>query len=217
MNGSEMRTFILIGFAALLAFIGYSQWTFLAQATARERLMAMSDFPIVGEAAPDFTLPDLAGSEVPLADYTGRPLIINFWTTWCGVCVHELPLFEEFYERYGDQVGLLTVCSGTSPEKAKELVKENSLTFPVLYDDGRTIAGLYQPPRPRDKRRIIAFPFTVFVDGTGTVIYAKIGAFVDMDRLVSLLRKAGFTLTEPEEPPPPPPNIDRRGVQSGGE
>jgi len=212
-----MRTFILIGIAVLLAFIGYSQWAFLAQATDKERLMAMSDFPIVGETAPDFTLPDLTGNEIPLADHTGKPLIINFWTTWCGICVHELPLFEEFYERYGDQVDFLAVCSGTSPEKAKELVEENNLTFPVLYDEGRVVAGVYQPPRPRDKRRVIAFPFTVFVDETGTVIYAKIGAFVDMDRLLNLLRKAGFTITEPEGPPPPPPNIDRRGVQSGGE
>lgn len=212
-----MRTFILIGIAVLLAFVGYSQWAFLAQATDREQLMAMSDFPIVGEAAPDFTLPDLSGNEVPFANYAGKPLIINFWTTWCGVCLHELPLFEEFYERYGDQVNFLAVCSGTTPEEAKEVVEENNLTFPVLYDDGRAIAGLYQPPRPRDERRVIAFPFTVFIDETGTVIYAKIGAFADTGKLLSLLRKAGFTITEPEGPPPPPPDIGRRGVQPGGE
>jgi len=177
-------------------------------------LASMNDFPIVGAHAPEFALPDLAGNEFVFDGNSGKPMIINFWTTWCGVCVHELPLFEEFYERYGDQVGLITVCSGTTPEEARQLVENDGLTFPVLYDDGRIVAGSYQPPRPRDKRRVIAFPFTVFVDGDGTVVYAKIGAFVDLDKLIGLLDDAGIEVIEPTSLPSRSPRVDRRGVQS---
>ena len=208
----RMRALIPIGILIFLVYLPIS-----AQSVYRELPVSMNDFPIVGTEAPYFTLEDLSGNSFTLYNFIGKPLVINFWTTWCGVCVHELPLFEEFYERYGDQVNFLAICSGTTPEAAKELMAENHVTFPVLYDDGRVIAGLYQPPRPRDKRRIIAFPFTVFIDMTGTVVYARIGAFASLDKLLSLLRAAGFTITEPESPPPPPPDINRRGVSSNSE
>ncbi len=208
----RMKAVVLI---SILIFLVYS--LIAAQTLHKELLISMNDFPIVGTEAPYFSLEDLSGSNITLYDFIGKPLVINFWTTWCGVCVHELPLFEEFYERYGDQVNFIAICSGTTLEEAKELVNENHITFPVLYDDGRVIAGLYQPPRPRDKRRIIAFPFTVFIDTTGTVVYARIGAFVNMNKLLSLLRAAGFTITEPKSPSPPPPNINRRGVKANTE
>ncbi len=207
-----MRTIILISILVFLVYLPIS-----AQTSSRQLPMSMNDFPIVGMEAPYFTLEDLSGDTFTLYAFLGKPLILNFWTTWCGVCVHELPLFEDFYERYGDQVNFLAVCSGTTPEAAKELVTKNHITFPVLYDDGRVVAGLYQPPRPQDKRRIIAFPFTVFIDETGTVVYARIGAFVNMDKLLTLLRTAGFTITEPEPPSPPPPDVNRRGVRANSE
>ncbi len=181
--------------------------------------LPVTDFPIVGATAPAFSLPEISGDTLSLDAYHGRPVIINFWTTWCGVCVHELSLFEKFYEEYHDQVGFIAVCSGKTEQEAKELIEKNGVTFPVVYDNGRKVAGIYQPPRPRDTRRIIAFPFTVFVNKDGTVVYARIGAFVTIDKLIALLQQAGIQIEKGKTPPPtlpPMPLLERKGVQTGG-
>ena len=56
-----------------------------------------------GKAAPTFVLTDLAGKKVSLADYKGRPVLVNFWATWCGPCKVEMPWFEEFRKQYASQ------------------------------------------------------------------------------------------------------------------
>ena len=160
-----------------------------------------TDFPIVGKQAPSFDLPNLAGVQHSLGDYLGRPLVINFWTTWCGACKYEFPVLEEFKQKYSDQVQLITICAGTSPEEALKTVEEKGVDFVVLYDDKETISMAYQPPRPHDKRRIVAFPFSVFIDENGKVVYARIGIFVDLDKMISLLHESGIDLTEPLAPP----------------
>ncbi len=213
MSAKIVSLLVLIIIAATLV-----AWSFSGSRTGTGLLSPVADFPIVGATAPAFSLPEISGDTLSLDAYHGRAVIINFWTTWCGVCVHELPLFEKFYERYRDQVAFIAVCSGKTEQKAKELIKENGVTFPVVYDNGRKVAGIYQPPRPRDTRRIIAFPFTVFVNKDGTVVYARIGAFVTIDKLIVLLQQAGIQIkTGKAQPPtlPPMPLLERKGVQTG--
>ena len=189
-----MKTLALIGIAALVLFVGYTQWEYFDSLTEKQRLIATSNFPIVGEPAPDFLLPSLDEGSESLGNYVGRPLIIDFWTTWCGICKKEFPLFEEFHRAYGEQIPLLVICSGASQEEAVALIEEGGYTFPVLYDDGKSIARAYQPQEENIKREITAFPFTVFIDASGTVVYAKAGIFTNMDELLQLLRKLEFPL-----------------------
>ncbi len=214
MSAKTISLLILIIMAATLV-----AWSSSGARPGAGPFLPVADFPIVGVTAPAFSLPSLSGAAtISLDAYHGRPVIINFWTTWCGVCVHELPLFEKFYAQYHDQVGFIAVCSGKTEQEAKELIKKNGITFPVAYDAGRKIAGIYQPPRPRDTRRIIAFPFTVFVNKDGTVVYARIGAFVTIDKLITLLQQAGIQIKKEKTPPPtlpPLPLLERRGVQTG--
>lgn len=189
-----MKTLALIGIAALVLFVGYTQWEYFDSLTEKQRLIATSNFPIVGESAPDFSLPSLNGGSKSLGSYAGRPLVIDFWTTWCVICKKEFPLFEEFHHAYGERIPLLAICSGTSQEDAIALIEEGGYTFPVLYDDGKSIARAYQPQEESVKREITAFPFTVFIDASGTVVYAKAGIFTSMDELLQLLRKLEFPL-----------------------
>lgn len=189
-----MKTLALIGIAALVLFVGYTQWEYFDSLTEKQRLIATSNFPIVGESAPDFSLPSLNGGSKSLGNYAGRPLVIDFWTTWCVICKEEFPLFEEFHHAYGERIPLLAICSGTSQEDAIALIEEGGYTFPVLYDDGKSIARAYQPQEESVKREITAFPFTVFIDASGTVVYAKAGIFTSMDELLQLLRKLEFPL-----------------------
>ena len=189
-----MKTLALIGIAALVLFVGHTQWEYFDSLTEKQRLIATSNFPIVGEPAPDFSLPSLDGGSESLGNYAGRPLVIDFWTTWCGICKEEFPIFEEFHHAYGERIPLLAICSGTSQEDAAALIEEGGYTFPVLYDDGKSIARAYQPQEESVKREITAFPFTVFIDASGTVVYAKAGIFTSMDELLQLLRKLEFPL-----------------------
>jgi len=154
------------------------------------------EFPIVGVRAPSFDLPDLAGIQHSLDEYLGSPIVINFWTTWCGACKYEFPVLQEFEQKYSDQVQLVTICAGDSEQEALETLEEKGASFLVLYDEEETVSMAYQPPRPHDKRRIVAFPFSVFLDENG-VVYARIGIFVDLDKMVSLLHGSGISLTEP--------------------
>jgi len=153
-----------------------------------------ADFPIEGIQAPGFNLPDLSGTEHSLSDYLGKPLVINFWTTWCGACKYEFPVLESFSQDYHEQVRLITICAGNSQEEALAAVQEKGVGFLVLYDAQEVISKEYQPPRPRDKKRVVAFPFSVFVDKEGKVVYARIGTFTDIDSLISLLEQSGIDL-----------------------
>lgn len=155
------------------------------------------EFPIVGTQAPSFDLPDLAGIQHSLDEYLGSPIVINFWTTWCGACKYEFPVLQKFDQKYSDQVQLVTICAGNSEQEALETLEEKGASFLVLYDEKETVSMAYQPPRPHDKRRIVAFPFSVFLDENGLVVYARIGIFVDLDKMVSLLQDSGISLTEP--------------------
>ena len=68
------------------------------------------DSGIIGEtksSAPDFTVQTMDGGDVKLSDFFGKPVIINFWATWCGPCKVELPAFQAAYEEYGDEIVFL--------------------------------------------------------------------------------------------------------------
>ena len=152
----------------------------------------MSRFPIVGKEAPSFSLPTLKGETEAFHVYDGRPLIIDFWTTWCGACMKQFDLLQQFHESYSEQIRLVSVCSGDTVEEAREIAEEYSLTFPVFYDEGRKVAAAYQPQDEDAERRTIAFPFTVFVDPDGRVVHAKAAIFVNSQQLINLVTELGF-------------------------
>jgi len=195
--GSMKNVLLLVVAAAFALVVAYTQWSHLSTLSEKERLTAMSGFPIVGQMAPGFSLPDLAGGAGDLADYAGRPVVIDFWTTWCGLCVKEFPVFQEFHRVYGDRIGFLSICSGSSDKRAAEMRAANGISFPVLYDGEKVVARAYQPPADRKDRQVSLFPFAAFIDATGKVVYAKAGIFHSLDELVSLLRRLDFPVDAP--------------------
>ena len=92
-----------------------------------------------GKAAPGFSLVDLDGKKVSLADYRGKPVLVNFWATWCGPCKIEMPWFEEFHTKYAGQ-GLI-ILGVASDEAPKTLIagtaKKLGVTYPVLLKDDK--------------------------------------------------------------------------------
>ena len=186
----------MVAIAVLVAVLAYSQWTYWESFTEKQRVVAQSAFPIVGKRAPDFSLPALAGGYVSLSDYAGRPLVINFWATWCKICKKAFPLFETFSNDYGGRIAFLSICSGTSREKAMEITQEYAVSFPVLYDEGKRISRTYQPQEVTVRREITAFPFTVFVDQNGVVVYAKVGNFASLEDMLSQMVAVEFPIEQ---------------------
>ena len=120
--------------------------------------------------APDFTMTDTDGNTVKLSDFWGKPVVINFWATWCGPCKSELPAFDAAYAKYGEDVQfiMLNLTDGYSDtvESVEKFVEDGKYTFPVYFDtkmEGANTYGAY------------SIPLTVFIDADGVVTYKKVG------------------------------------------
>ena len=141
-----------------------------------------------GSEAPDFQLQSLDGQKVSLSELRGRPVVLNFWASWCGPCRMEMPVFQEVYTdemwRAGGLV-ILAVNLGESPELVQEFVDFYGLTFPILLDPRSRVGMIYNAA---------ALPTTYFIDNDGIIRSIKRGAFTnrqDMDRLIlDMVREA---------------------------
>ncbi|GGA63907.1 TlpA family protein disulfide reductase [Ornithinibacillus halotolerans] len=111
--------------------------------------------------APNFTATTLSGEEVSLEDYKGKPVLINFWASWCGPCRKEMPYIQEAYEQYKDEgLEVLAINFREKDEAIEKYLDENpTFDFTVLRDDG-TINDLY---------KVIQLPTTFFINTDGTI------------------------------------------------
>ena len=128
--------------------------------------------------APDFKVYDAEGNAVNLSDYFGKPIILNFWASWCGPCQMEMPDFEEAYKEYGEEVQFLMVNSTAGSretlETAQKFIEDNGYSFPVLFDTEANAAMAYG---------VNSLPNTFFIDGEGHAI-ARVRGIINMDTLV---------------------------------
>ena len=119
--------------------------------------------------APNFTVYDLDGNEVNLTDFFGKPIILNFWASWCGPCKMEMPDFNEAYSTYKDEIEFLMVNmtdgSRETVEKASSFIAESGYTFPVYYDTQYSAAITYS---------VSSLPTTYFINEEGELVtYAR--------------------------------------------
>src|ERR1700729_147706 len=93
-----------------------------------------------GKVAPGFTLTTLDGKKVSLSDYKGRPVLVNFWATWCAPCKLEMPWFEEFRKQYaaqGFEIIGVTDDADAGKDVIQKAVKKAGVSYPILLADGK--------------------------------------------------------------------------------
>ncbi len=117
-----------------------------------------------GAIAADFTLRDIDNQSVSLSQYRGKVVLMNFWATWCGPCMQEMPHLQAMYDELKDQgfvVLSLSIDDARDLSKVKPLVKAKRLSFPVLLDKETTVVSQYNPAK--------TLPYTVLIDRDGKV------------------------------------------------
>lgn len=178
MKDKKMFLILVLVFVLLIggAYVLYNR---LGQEVAPDQL-AVQESPASSDAdkqtavkAPDFTVYDQEGIEVHLSDFLGKPIVLNFWASWCGPCKMEMPDFHEKYLELGEEVQFLMV-NATGGRETKDgamaFIAEMGYTFPVFYDldsDASMTYGAY------------SLPTTYFIDARGYAVAKATGAIGD--------------------------------------
>ena len=119
--------------------------------------------------APDFTVTDAQGNNVKLSDFNGKPVVLNFWATWCYYCKVEMPDFNEVYKENPDVQFFMVNATGTNGEtvdSAKEYIEQEKFEFPIFFDTRHDALKTYG---------VSSFPQTIFIDKDGNIVSHRIG------------------------------------------
>ncbi len=175
----KSKTTLLITCGALAVIIGAAAvlYNVLGDKLKPQQLSETSDTEYSDSAekeltkAPDFTVYDIDGNAASLSDFVGKPVVVNFWASWCGPCKSEMPDFETAYQEYGDDIHFLIVNmtdgSSETVKSASEFIAEAGYTFPVYYDTDMDAAMTYN---------VYSIPATYFIDAEGNAVAQGSGA-----------------------------------------
>jgi len=200
--------FAVLVILAIFGWAGWANWEYRKQteemraATAAKAEMLPNDSgtameyisPLKGKPAPAFTLTDVNGKKVSLADYKGKAVLLNFWATWCAPCKMETPWIVELRDKYAAQgfevLGISTEgedlakndTAGWAKDKAAitKFEQEMKVPYPLLMD-GDSISKPYGG--------LDELPTSFFVDRKGTVVAAQVGLTSEID-IESNIKKA---------------------------
>lgn len=119
----------------------------------------------VQQEAVEFQVYDENGKAVKFSEFEGEPVVINFWASWAEPSQRELPLFEDAYKEYGNEVQFMMIdfsgANDETQEKGAAFIKDNGYTFPVFYDNDKNAGTAY---------RVMSIPLTYFVNEEGIIV-----------------------------------------------
>lgn len=147
----------MLAVAAAAAIVAWPVWLSTTPRTP------VSTTPGAGEANLDFTLKDMNGATVNLADFRGRPVILNFWATWCGPCKAEIPALVALAEQYKSKnLTVIGVSVDDTPEDLREFAAEYKMNYPVLV-------GLGHDKFQETYDALMMVPVTWFIRADGSI------------------------------------------------
>lgn len=153
----------IIAFALLLicAVLGYRLLS--QKVKPQQNAAASSQTPIT--YAPDFTVQDVNGKAVSFSDFKGKPVVLNFWASWCPPCKAEMPDYEKMYRQYGSKGVVFIMVNLTDGNRettatAKQFLKVSRYTFPVYFDGKLNAANTYG---------ISSIPTSIFIGKDGAI------------------------------------------------
>ena len=201
MKRNYLVLFLILASLALMFWAGWANFESRRQQAARIKAQHMAlepeaenayVSPLQGKPAPAFTLNDLSGKKISLADYKGKAVLLNFWATWCAPCKVEIPWFLKLREQYAGQGFEIIGVSSDDLDKddkaqlfqqkaeISKFVEQQKMTYPVLID-GEAISRPYGG--------VDSLPTSFFIDRQGTVVAQTVG-LVPRDEIEADIKKA---------------------------
>lgn len=173
------RALLCAGALAVLLGVGIAVNRYPPENAPRAEAAQAETGTAVGMRCPDFTAALYGGGEFSPAAARGKPTIINFWATWCGPCISELPEFQRLYDAYGGRINLVAIHSALVTEDVSAYLRAAGYTFPFAQDDAdesalKALGGS------------AVLPVTVVLDAEGVIRYHQPGA-VSYETLEALI------------------------------
>ncbi|MBW3672216.1 MAG: TlpA family protein disulfide reductase [Acidobacteria bacterium] len=171
------RKVLLIGLVVILPLLGI---LFLGLGNDPTRIRS----PLIGKSAPEFTLRDVTtGEVVSMEAVRGKPMVVNFWATWCVPCYAEHPYLVAAARQYGEQAMFVGVIYDDEEEAVNRFLRQYGRSYPVLRDpDGRAAIAY----------GIFGVPETFFIDSSGTIVAKHVGP-LDRSTLQQYLSQIGLS------------------------
>ncbi len=167
--------FVLVAIIALAAAVYPTLADKATESTTAEQGSSSDTVPY--QKYTDIRLFDNTGADLMLSDFEGKPMVLNFWATWCGYCVQEMPDFEAAYKEYGDDIQFLIINTDDGIGNGEKFIADKGYTFPTYYDLEYNAAITYG---------ISGIPRTIAIDKDGNIRYNRAG-MVDSATLESII------------------------------
>lgn len=156
---------LIAGAALLYTMLGDTVDTNMLATQPTQGTDPTADTTEPNKVAPDFTVVDRDGNSYKLSDFRGKPVVLNFWASWCGPCKSEMPDFQTAYEEYGDEIHFLMVNltdgAQETVDSAASFIDKQGYSFPVYYDTAISAAMAYG---------VTSIPVTYFIDTNGDLV-----------------------------------------------
>jgi cytochrome c biogenesis protein CcmG/thiol:disulfide interchange protein DsbE len=162
-----LKRLFALGAGGIILGVGLS---FFVLAGFNQSTLRQTQTADVGGLAPDFKLNSLSGVPMALSQFKGKPVLINFWASWCEPCKQEMPLIESYAKKYSDKLVVIGLDSEESPLIVQDYINRLGIKFTILIDSDGSVSDLF---------RINGFPTTVFIDPTGRIQAEQIGSLSD--------------------------------------
>ena len=178
-----------------------------SQPPTLEQNTAASEGSQIGDLSPAFQLKDLDGKTVSLRDLSGRPILLNFWASWCSPCRTEMPYLQQAYDKWqGQGLVLLTIDLRDPVSAVSQFVQEGNYSMPVLLDSSGEVGAKYA---------VTVIPTTFFIGRSGIIEDRRIGSFRSLEAIESCLIKI-MGQNEVTSPPPTGPQLSLSPPQITG-